>query len=87
MTEFRMFEKATLGVIDTCKQCRWLQTEMCPRHVDFVGRHLREPSDYPTICHRFTITQEERERRWQQVMDKLHENLGDDIPLEGEYPF
>ncbi len=51
---------------------------MCPRSYEFVGRPLRDEfriGGGNEICHRFTLTVQERDRRWAQVMRKLEENL------------
>lgn len=86
MTDY-MFEQPTHGVKDTCDVCRWFKTTMCPHNDAFVGRPLFDTAqtmrEYRT-CHRFTLTNKERERRWQQVMDKMHENI---VPEENNWPF
>lgn len=87
MTNVRMFEQETHGVTDSCEHCRWFETAMCPNNDNFIGRTLfdvgQKQSKY-RICHRFVLTNKERERRWQQVLDKLHENI---VPEENNWPF
>lgn len=63
---------------DGCHVCMWQKTKMCPHQENFIGNHLRDPekiSNRIEICHRYMITNQERQRRWQITMQKLHENL------------
>lgn len=64
-----------------CSCCRWNHTNMCPRRSDYAGRRLENPDRAYTdrdICHRFVMTKEEQEYRWQEIMNKMHENLETD---------
>lgn len=70
------------GFNNSCHQCRWFQTVMCPKQLEFVGRQLHNNEGYFRefdICHRFTLTAKERDRRWEIVMNKLHEGIDHDI--------
>ena len=62
-----------------CSHCRWLDSNMCPGHIDFVGRPMAADHVYQSInmrlCHRFVMNNEERQRRWEMTMEKLNENL------------
>ncbi len=72
-----MFETPTLDNRDACDTCRWRGSEMCPKLESFVGRTLCDVDRFSNreSCHRYVMTSAERERRWQQVMSKLHTNL------------
>lgn len=71
------------GVENQCYQCRWERTAMCPYSDQYRGRVMFDTSlRRNNACHRFVMTEAERERRWQQVMNKMSENLP-----EGDYPF
>jgi len=69
-----------------CTDCRWCATTACPLEVNYVGRILfdRELQKINQICHRFVLREDVKLKRWQQVHDKLHENLNidnDNIPF------
>jgi len=75
----QLYESAKLTSSDVCKVCRWHNSNMCPKSHDFVGRHMCDPNKIRStpseICSRYSITTEEKERRWQQILNKLNENL------------
>jgi len=88
VTDKRMFSDVEPRTLDTCTVCRWQGTEMCPRETaSYVGRYLEDPdrifraSSWHTYCSRFYPTHTEQERRWEQLMEKMSENLpeGDDF--------
>lgn len=75
-----LFEADDAFIKGFCNVCRWNRTEMCPLNSDFIGRAMIDIENFNfTNCHRFCMTVEERERRWQIVMDKMHENIEIDI--------
>ena len=64
-----------------CSVCMLDMTEMCPRSRGFVGRFMSE-TGYDTkhhTCHRFMITENERQTRYKEVLEKLHQNIKVDI--------
>jgi len=84
-----LFESLENDIPVKCYHCRWIYSKMCPRDVDYVGRYMSNPDIIKkrrdNICHRFVMTNDERERRWNQVMYKLHENTTPE--KERDYPF
>lgn len=73
-----MFENLESDIKNRCEHCRWYITSACPHDDRYIGRKTFESSKgtIPTkICHRFVLTEEERHLRWQNTMNKLHENL------------
>lgn len=61
-----------------CTVCRWDNTTACPLHHDYIGRKLFD--EYLSIgrvkiCHRFVMTDTEKERRWNLTMQTLNSNL------------
>lgn len=78
MTDIRMFESIDTDLDDHCEMCRWQFTEMCPGHDTFAGRPLQDLDNARlgfNICHRFCLTNKETERRHEQLMKKLSENI------------
>ena len=61
---------------ETCYFCRWERTNMCPKERDFVGVKLENFIDGSGICSRYLIREEESVRRQEDIMNKLHQNLG-----------
>jgi len=80
-----LFENDGFTDRNRCGCCVWQQTEKCPQHRDFNGRRLFDVNKSVQYCHRFKMTDEEKERRWQLTMDKLGEGLKDDE--DHEYNF
>ena len=64
------------GIKNSCYECSWQDTNMCPMHADFIGRPMFDGKlSYGDICHRFYLTPKVRQQRWELLMKKLEENV------------
>lgn len=78
-----MWEHLEKDLVNECTDCRWHQTSACPHNQHYPNNPLMSLDDKRVyeICHRFVLTNEERERRHEALMRKLSENIivdGDD---------
>lgn len=80
-----LFRTYAQHVDDGCNVCGLDKTIMCPKNRSFIGRHLSDPEKFyineNKRCHRFILSQREREKRDKEMLHKLSENIQIDIEI------
>ena len=70
-----MFEVKDSRFKDFCFHCKWEHTSACPHSMDFIGETMFSTNNKKEACHRFVLTDEAREFRWQQTAQKLSQGI------------